>query len=301
MYSITLFQIEAFLTVSEQLNISQAAKLLNTSQPSLSQTINRVESVMDIKLFKRSQHGVMLTKEGQRLYQELRPSYTRMCRAIENIVTKHNEDTEILRIACHLARISSDPHSCFERLIKQYKDKYPDVVIAEELFEFRELKQALVNAHVDIICISSFALENMNMENISIKKVVQHEFYLAVSEQHPMAKNDRLDISSLNNEIFYFVNDTKGMINSPLNRCKQMGFVPKEVRYMPNYASVLMAVKQGDGMTLCGYRANSPFVSGIKFLRIGILPDSPYLVVAWRTNDASEATMNFIKMIPEIH
>ena len=82
MYDITSQQIEAFLTVARFLNMSQAARSLYVSQPTLSKTLKRFENRIGIPLFSRSNRGMVLTPQGKFLNKTLNPAYTCMELAI---------------------------------------------------------------------------------------------------------------------------------------------------------------------------------------------------------------------------
>lgn len=60
----TLQQLKYVITVSETLNITQAAEQLFVSQPSLTKSINELEKEMNIKIFNRTNKGVSVTREG---------------------------------------------------------------------------------------------------------------------------------------------------------------------------------------------------------------------------------------------
>jgi hypothetical protein len=42
------------------------------------------------------------------------------------------------------------------------------------------------------------------------------------------------------------------------------------------------------------------FEKDLKFYQMPPLPDPPYMVIAWRTNDVSKEARNFVNMIPEV-
>ena len=47
---------------------TQAAKKLFVSQPSLSQSVKRIEDALGVELFKRTPKGLVLTQEGEEYY-----------------------------------------------------------------------------------------------------------------------------------------------------------------------------------------------------------------------------------------
>lgn len=58
-----------FTEVVEYENFSKAAKALYMTQPAVSQSIMQLENKLGISLFTRTSRGVMVTKEGQLLYE----------------------------------------------------------------------------------------------------------------------------------------------------------------------------------------------------------------------------------------
>ena len=61
-----------FLAVSEYLNISRAAERLQVGQSTISQAIQRIESLLGVPLFDRFKTGVQLTTAGKKLSLEAR-------------------------------------------------------------------------------------------------------------------------------------------------------------------------------------------------------------------------------------
>ncbi len=56
-----------FLMVAREENITKAAQLLHITQPTLSRQLMQLEEELGVKLFKRSNHNIMLTDDGMLL------------------------------------------------------------------------------------------------------------------------------------------------------------------------------------------------------------------------------------------
>ena len=56
-----------FLTVAREENITRAAALLHLTQPTLSRQLMQLEEELGVKLFRRSQHHIVLTEAGMLL------------------------------------------------------------------------------------------------------------------------------------------------------------------------------------------------------------------------------------------
>lgn len=297
MSNITLQQIETFLVVAEHLNFTEAAKAMYISQPALSKTVSRLEKGIDTKLFQRSTHGVRLTKEGEYLYSELRPLYNKFFRTFQDVQDKFCSKKKTVTIGCHTSYVMSDAFTDLKEIVRSFEETHPEVIVLEEMFDFRELRNSLLSGEVDVIFSASFALEDIM--NISRKLTKVIDLYIVMSAFHPLASHETLDYNELNNQVFYFVssNDTQSRANTDMLRCNQIGFTPRSIQYLPNFNSVLRAVRQGKGMALIGQNSDR-YSPDLKSFPTSNIPDPPHVVVAWRTGDVSGEAKELIDMIP---
>ena len=110
-----LKQLKYFIVCAETGSISEAAKLLYTTQPSVSKAIKALEEEMGIVLFERMPRGIALTAKGQEAYRYA-------CRIIN--------DSRILEEMSHgnmakYLRISLNPSSWFtNQFVEFYKENY---------------------------------------------------------------------------------------------------------------------------------------------------------------------------------
>jgi DNA-binding transcriptional LysR family regulator len=298
MFNITLLQIKTFLSVAEKLNFSEAAKEMEISQPSLSQTVSRIEEGIGVKLFERGKHGVELTQAGEYVYLELKPIYNKIIRLFDHAVNLDNNQNKSLRIVCHTSHLSSGARLYFDHIVTEYRNKYPDVSLIEELYDLKDMEKAFISGEADLIFTEAFSLDNIR--NVSMKKVMKHQFCVVMSIHHPLAACDTLDIEQLNNEVFYSLSlyDGDSARHGALELCKKAGFTPKEIRFLRNFPSVLAAVRQGYGMTLSGFSGILAEDPQIKYFTLPDETNPIYWVVAWRRDDISETALNFINMIP---
>ena len=61
----TVQQLKYILKVAEVGSITEAAKLLFISQPSLSTSIHSLEEEIGVQIFRRSQNGIAVTPDGK--------------------------------------------------------------------------------------------------------------------------------------------------------------------------------------------------------------------------------------------
>ena len=64
-----LQNLKYFITIAAEGSFNRAAGLLFLSQPSLSKAIANLEKELKVQLFERQRTGVVLTKNGKKLYE----------------------------------------------------------------------------------------------------------------------------------------------------------------------------------------------------------------------------------------
>lgn len=70
MIDLELYRI--FKIVAEEENLTKASNILHISQPAVTKHIKNLENEINVKLFKRSKYGMILTEEGKKLYLQIK-------------------------------------------------------------------------------------------------------------------------------------------------------------------------------------------------------------------------------------
>ncbi|RSN56727.1 LysR family transcriptional regulator [Actinomadura sp. WAC 06369] len=92
-------EVEAFLTLAEELHFGRTAERLRVSTARISQTIARLERRAGVPLFNRTSRRVELTPVGQQLYEDLRPAWDQIGSAFERTIAIGRGLTGTLRVA----------------------------------------------------------------------------------------------------------------------------------------------------------------------------------------------------------
>lgn len=77
------YELEAFLTLAEELHFGRTAERLGVSTGRISQTVKKLERRVGTPLFARTSRSVHLTPVGLRLYEDLLPAYRQLRTALE--------------------------------------------------------------------------------------------------------------------------------------------------------------------------------------------------------------------------
>ena len=73
-----------FLAVMKEQSVSQAAKILGVSQPTVSYSIHELQRELGEQLFTIERNGIVTTRRAILLYQHLQPIYTCLVQTIED-------------------------------------------------------------------------------------------------------------------------------------------------------------------------------------------------------------------------
>ncbi|MBQ3583532.1 MAG: LysR family transcriptional regulator [Lachnospiraceae bacterium] len=114
-----------FYYVGKYKNLTQAAEVLHNNQPNISRTIKLLEHEMGCKLLIRSNRGISLTPEGERLYAHVKT-------AVEQIQSAEEEITKSVNMQAGSVTIGAS-ETALRMLVLPvlsiFKKHYPDIRI----------------------------------------------------------------------------------------------------------------------------------------------------------------------------
>ena len=88
MVNLELYKI--FKIVADEENLTKASEKLHISQPAVTKHIKNLENELNVELFKRSKHGMILNENGKKLYLQIKDSIDILSKA-DLIFNMHKE------------------------------------------------------------------------------------------------------------------------------------------------------------------------------------------------------------------
>ncbi len=168
-----------FCEVVKYKNISKTAESMYISQSAITQSIQKLETMLGGKVFYRNKNGVELTEEGKNLYEYIKDSIETMNNA-ENIFSKYiTLEKGKIRIGGGNSLISSLIFEPFLTFIK----KYPDIDISIGSGITDTLMQKLANGELDIVVLN-LPYKNKKYSNIEITPLKNSNFSFFASKQY---------------------------------------------------------------------------------------------------------------------
>ncbi|POT56542.1 LysR family transcriptional regulator [Citrobacter amalonaticus] len=123
MPAVNLRHIEIFHAIMTTGNLTEAARMLNTSQPTVSRELARFEKVLGLKLFERTRGRLQPTVQGLRLFEEVQRSWYGLDRIVNAAESLREFRQGELSIVC----LPVFSQSFLPPLIQPFLARYPDV------------------------------------------------------------------------------------------------------------------------------------------------------------------------------
>lgn len=231
-------QLQYFLTIAEEGQISAAAKRLHMTQPPLSQQLKALEDELEIVLIERTNKSFKLTDAGKML-----------CRRAEQILELvKTTEKEIKNIGegrkglLTIGTIASLGASIIPQKIELFHKKYPDVNY--RLWEGESLKitELMLNGVIEIGLVR-LPVESNRFEAIIFPK----EPMLAVSTNKWLDKKKTLSIADLQNKPLLLHKRHEEMIKK---NCLEKGFEPNILCVSDDVRTILPWAEKGLGIAI---------------------------------------------------
>lgn len=104
-------------------SVTRAAEALFTNQPNVTHTLHRLEDELGLTLFVRSNRGVTLTKEGERLYAHVRVAVESIQRGEEELSKANSLQSGMITVSASEVALR-----CFLLpVLRDYHNRYPGI------------------------------------------------------------------------------------------------------------------------------------------------------------------------------
>ena len=237
-------KLEIFYRTAKCLNMSQVAKDMYISQPSISQCISEIESEVDAKLFDRIGKKLYLTHEGQIFYE-----YTR------RILNIYEEGINVIRSSKSnkgklvIGASTTIGTYIMPYIIHKFNQKEKDIEISMIIDNKQNIEELILNNKVDI----AFIEGTVNSKEIILKDIWTDELVFISSINHEWNGKKYLDIEDLKNNKFIIREDGSG------TRQRFEGFLEnKDIKFnsyieLSNLEAILNYVKLNIGVSCVPY------------------------------------------------
>ncbi len=193
----TLQQLKYVVMVAEKGTITEAAKKIFISQPSLTNAIRELENEMNITIFDRTNKGISVSKDG-----EVFLGYARQVLEQANLLEeKYLGKSDIKQQFCISTQHYSFAVNAFVDLIKEYgQDKYDFSLRETQTYEIID-DVARMKSEIGVLYLNDFN-ENVILKELKVNNLEFHELFVAkphvfISDKHPLAEKESVSFNDL--------------------------------------------------------------------------------------------------------
>lgn len=210
--NISLDLYRLFYIVAKEGSISRAANILFISQPAITLQIKKLESELGVSLFTRTKHGVILTEEGNILFEYIKVAMDNIINGENALSNLKNLDSGIIRIG---ASTTVSKHIVMPYLEK-FHEMYPKIEIQIVNSLTTNLLKELRNGNLDILFLNLPMDENKDLKIIPITDV--HDIFVGNKKYFDLTKG-KISLKELNNYPLLFQkmpSNTRSYLNNYL-------------------------------------------------------------------------------------
>lgn len=277
-----LHELQYFIAIAREGNITRAARQLYVSQPTLTKYLQRLEAQVGVPLFQRTGRQLVLTYAGQR-YLARAEELLSLERALEaELADIRGEDTGELRVGMPPVRCSFS----LPQVLPRFRQMHPNVRlrILEDASE--ALDTALCAGQVDLN-FYNFSVPDPRLEY----RVLSHDaIYAVLPKGHPAGRQAaekngerELPLSCLADETFLLQKRTQRQGQYLYDLMRRQQVTPRQIQVTTNIRAAFALAVNGYGVAFISSGLLRHLEAGAAFDRYR-LAGGPALdfVAAWR-------------------
>lgn len=183
-----LSQLKYLIELKKNRTISETAKKLYISQPSLSAAIKELEEELGFDIIERSNKGVSFTKRGEIV---LKYSHD-VLQAVNSIERLGKKREQTRKGYLSIASVYYIFQSIVMDVFLELKEQFPDTVVNLREENSYDIVQMLVNKEIDIGIIMISNTEEMTVQQslqqygLEFYKMMDEEMYFVVGHKNPL-------------------------------------------------------------------------------------------------------------------
>jgi DNA-binding transcriptional LysR family regulator len=183
-------ELEAFLTLAEELHFGRTAERLRMSTARISQVIQRLERRVGVPLFNRTSRRVELSPVGRRLYEDIRPAWSQIGTALERAIDAGRGITSTLRVAFTGAATGQ----LLVGAAELFQNRQPDCDVRIREAQIGEVLAWVRAGEVDL-ALANFPVDEPDI--VTGPVLVREARMLAVPIGHPFTRRTTVSVEDL--------------------------------------------------------------------------------------------------------
>lgn len=192
---IELYMLVQLVAIAESGTISKAAEQLHISQPALSRTINKIEDILQVKLFERSKNKVTLNENGLLAVEYAKKVLSASDELVKQVRRFNESRSTITILSCAPA-----PMWILSDIIPM---AFPDIKIRTLMDQYENMEDTLLTEKCDLLILPYQPQD----DRIKSVKLVEESLMITLPADHRLAAYPEISFSDLNGETMLLYSD----------------------------------------------------------------------------------------------
>lgn len=298
--NIELRHLRYFMAVADELHFSRAAERLGISQPPLSQQIRDLESMLGLRLLRRTNRRVELTDAGRVYLDAARDILARVDDAAD--MARRAERGDIGEL--HVGFTQSTPLiERFPRAVRAFREAYPAVRLVLKEHNTLQQIERMLDGNQQVGLIRGAELP----ASLVSRKLLDDPLVAVLRADHPLAQvrskrkgaRPRVRVDELAELPFVLFSRHAGtgVAAQVQAMCRQAGFVPRVAQEAGESATMVGLVAAGLGVAVLPQSMRQVHVAGVAYVPIDSPDAASALYLVHRRNDASPLVRAFTQLM----
>lgn len=284
-------QLECFVAVAEELNLSRAAERLHMAQPPLTRRIHRLEVDVGTDLFRRTAGGMQLTESGEILLERAYRMIALSERAIERVRQGRSGELSTLDVGYYDSAILDG----IPALMRPFTTQHPHVQVRFE----RTFKREQVDYLRDKVLHLAFGRHYPDERGIDTRVVAEERLLLAVNDHDTDKWPSPVQVDQLRGKpLIVFPAGRPEFADEVVHMCLRANFSPAVAIEAHDVVSAMAYVAIGRGVAVVPESATKTRTADVEFLPIADAPTTP-LMCAFLSANRTPATDLFLSFLDE--
>lgn len=242
----TIYQLECFIAVAEELNFSAAADRLFTTQPSITYQISALEKETGLKLFERTTRRTRLTAAGQAFYLDM----VQMLSFHRQSVKKAQDIQAADRSHLVVGLRQLFDYTTFAGIVAEFQHQYPNAYVDVIPQDNRRPLEQLRSGQLDIGFF--YASEHTKDPDISFSPLFSLGYHVLMNPNCPLAERKALHLKDLKGQCVV----NSGSVDSFLSACQgpslqELADVGVDLsKVSPSFEGALIMIQLGTAVSI---------------------------------------------------
>lgn len=274
------------VTVADTLSFSEAAERCHVSQPTLSGQIKKLEDMLGLSLFERSNKRVMVTEAGAPIIAAAR----RTLAEADSIRTLAQLAQDPLAGPFRLGAFPTLSTYVFPALVPQVRAAMPRLrlILLEE--KTATLLEKLDNGELDAALIALPVAD----DKLESELLFEDEFFLAAPPQHPLAALPHIEKHTLDRYKLLLLDEGHCLRDQALEVCQLHQMEEEQDFRATGLETLRQMVRAGSGITLMPQIAMNKNEEGICYIPFTAPAPSRHIGLVWRKTSVRKAAIERI-------